>query len=352
MSDCSMQSSQRGLRMQSPFFGIRPEAMSLVQADLNGSNLSQGRLIIKAASQRLEDSGCRWQIGFGPTFFTKFRSIPKPGALKTLDINGDEAFGLRPGSGESDLLIAIGGNWETAVSVARSLCYFFDENASTVRGVNIGYDAFNERDHSGFLDGTSNLQDLSPTQFGECVFVQQQDDEAFAGGSYLVFRKYEEDLEMWNDLPDSVQEHFVGREKKMGCFLNGNSEWTPSVWKKTSPCAHIRRANPREVPKGHHDYWKERIYRRGVKFTERKPEGSLRFGLLFIAIVRDPEMQFARIHNERILPLTGPKDLFLSSGYIKPLSSSCYYLPTVTCLHNLLKSSKGLSPVRLVSSRR
>jgi deferrochelatase/peroxidase EfeB len=157
----------------------------------------------------------------------------------------------------------------------------------------------------------------------------------------MVFRKYEEDLEMWNDLPDSVQEFFVGRDKLTGRFLNGREMWTPSVWEKTSPCAHIRRANPREVPASHPDHWKERIYRRGLKFIEQRRDGDLTYGLLFIALVRDPEMQFARIHNERMLPTVGSKDHFLSSGYIKPLHSSCYYLPTPARLRELLKPSTG-----------
>lgn len=183
------------------------------------------------------------------------------------------------------------------------------------------------RGHSGFIDGTSNLQELNQAQFSQCVFVQPEDDQPFVGGTYLVFRKYEENLEVWNDLPDFVQEKLIGRRKHSGNFLNQSSEWTSGVWAETSPNAHIRRTHPREISVKHPDHWKERIYRRSIKFTERNAEGSLRYGLLFIALVRDPEVQFVRIHNERLLPIEGLKDYFLSSGYIKPLCTACYFLP-------------------------
>ena len=132
---------------------------------------------------------------------------------------------------------------------------------------------------------------------------------------------------MWNDLPDFVQEHFIGRKKESGRYMNGAETWSESSWEATPDLAHIRCCHPRSVPMDHPGYWKERIYRRSIKFTERNSDGGLRHGLLFLALVRDPHEQFERIHNTRLLPAGGGQDFLMSSGYIRPIHSACYFLP-------------------------
>lgn len=318
--------------ISNPFFGSRPESMCLLQLDFTGAQPSSILQSVAAMVRLLERShtGLRWQVGLGPTLFDRFSALPRPRALKLLRVNGDAAFGLMPNSGQSDVIIAIGEEWRIIIDTARRLVNLLKDSDFRLRDVHIGYDALSDRDHSGFIDGTSNLQELTPEQFAACVFVQPEDDQPFAGGSYLVFRKYEEDLEMWNDLPERVQERFVGRRKKSGSFLNGSFDWTPEARKTTLANAHILCANPRETPPEHPDHWKGRVYRRGLKFTERGSEGLLRYGLLFLAVLRDPEVQFCRLHNERLLPDSGPKDSLLSSGYITPVCSACYYLPPTT----------------------
>lgn len=329
-----------GFWRASPFTGARPEALALIEADFEQTGtvgLRRAAENLIGALSELDARRVRWQVGVGPMLFERFTALRRPPLLKNLRLNGDASYTFEPGSGESDLLSAIGGSWDEVVGATRWLRESFDGLGVRLRAVNLGHEEATERDHSGFLDGTSNLQELTPDQFSASVLVQRQDDETFAGGSHLIFRKYEEDLEMWNDLPDFVQEHFIGRRKHSGRFLDDGEEWSPRAWDATAACAHVRCANPRELKAGHPDYWRERIYRRGIKFTERKSDGSIRYGLLFLALVRDPEAQFARIHNERLLPDAAPKDFLLSSGYIKPMRGGCYFLPaTADCLRRML----------------
>lgn len=345
MSGLGESTITEGFWSVSPFTGPRPEALALIEADFKRTGTAGLRRAVEDLIGALSESDARqvrWQVGVGPMLFERFPSLRRPPLLKNLCLNGDDSYTFEPGSGASDFLTAIGGGWDEVVGAARRLSESFDEFGLSLRAVNLGHEEATARDHSGFLDGTSNMQELTPGQFSASVLVQSQDDETFAGGSHLIFRKYEEDIEMWNDLPEFVQEHFIGRRKHSGRFLDDVEEWSPQAWDATAACAHVRCANPRELRADHIDYWRERIYRRGIKFTERKPDGSIRYGLLFLALVRDPEAQFARIHNERLLPHDAPKDFLLSSGYIKPMRNGCYFLPaTVDCLRRMLSRPRA-----------
>jgi Dyp-type peroxidase family len=317
--------SERG---RNPLFGDPPEAFALIQIDLaeaSEDHLAIACGIILDSAQSDPDVSCC--VGFGPTFFDRYTTLPRPKALRSLILNGDAEFGLEHGVGESDLLIAVAGTWERTIDTSRKTLDRLSAGNIRLRGAHLGYAANTQRDHSGFIDGTSNLQELSESQFSACVTIQSEDDPLFAGSSYLVLRKYLEDLEVWNDLPEAVQEQLIGRNKASGTFLSGQLEFSPDAWKATLPQAHIRCANPRSVPTTDLEYWKERIFRRGVKFTEKDESGNLHHGLLFIAVVRDPVQQFERIHNERILPANGQKDLFMSAGYVTPILSACYLIP-------------------------
>lgn len=322
---------QKGFWSKSPFLGLRPDSLALVETELESAKTAEFAGILKAVLKDLRSAEgkfeLRWQVGIGANLFSRCKSTRKPLLLKELKLNGDEQFTFETGCEDSDILICFAGSWENVTDAAKEILPNLEKNGLAVRSVNIGHDEQTERDHSGFLDGTSNLQELTPAQFSKCVFVQKSDDKENAGGSYLIYRKYEEDLEMWNDLPDYVQEHFIGREKNTGAFMNKKKIWSPEIWKVTAPQAHIKCANPRLLDTAHKDFWKERIYRRGIKFTERKSGGALCYGLHFLALVRNPEEQFVRIHNERILPNKGAKDFLMSSGYINPLRSGCFFLP-------------------------
>ena len=264
----------------------------------------------------------RWWIGAGPTFFENQPLLHSPAGLRHPFFNGDESSLTNKKRG--DVIVVIGTEWKTLLHATQDLAAALAGQGHQLVGADVGSDCGTERGHIGFLDGTSNLQELSPERFNESVFVQNVDDPLFAGGTYLVLRKYEENVEMWEDLPEPVQEQMIGRRKTSGAFLSHEIEWSPSVWDQTLPNAHIRLAHLRLEAQN----WQDRFYRRSVKFTERSEDG-IRCGLLFIALCRSPQEQVVRIHNSRLLPEQGPQDLLLSSGYVKPLFSGTYFLPRV-----------------------
>jgi len=72
-----------------------------------------------------------------------------------------------------------------------------------------GFRSFDERDLLGFVDGTENPIDAAAI---DAVLIGGE-DEAFAGGSYVVVQKYLHDLEGWDALSAEQQERAIGRTK-------------------------------------------------------------------------------------------------------------------------------------------
>lgn len=72
-----------------------------------------------------------------------------------------------------------------------------------------GFNYFDDRDLIGFVDGTENPVDQGAVD----AAIIDDEDPAFAGGSYVIVQKYLHDLKKWNAIPVEVQEGIVGRKK-------------------------------------------------------------------------------------------------------------------------------------------
>src|SRR5262249_4240518 len=68
---------------------------------------------------------------------------------------------------------------------------------------------FDNRDLLGFVDGTENPVD---GEAANAVIIGEE-DQNFAGGSYVIVQKYLHDLRAWNALPTEAQEKIIGRTK-------------------------------------------------------------------------------------------------------------------------------------------
>jgi len=72
-----------------------------------------------------------------------------------------------------------------------------------------GFRYFDDRDLTGFVDGTENptgQERISSTIVGD-------EDPDFAGGSYVMVQKYLHYLAAWQSLPTETQEGIIGRTK-------------------------------------------------------------------------------------------------------------------------------------------
>ena len=170
----------------------------------------------------------------------------------------------------------------------------------------------------GFKDGTANLKAEEPVLVEDNVWVHGSDDHGaawMAGGSYLVARRINMTIEIWDRQALGEQERVIGRTKGAGAPLSGGTEFTePDFAMKGAgdePIidvgAHIRIAHPTQN-KG------VQILRRGYNFADGNDDlGRLDAGLFFIAYVRDPITQYVPMQS-RIARLDAMQEYVQHTG--------------------------------------
>jgi deferrochelatase/peroxidase EfeB len=170
----------------------------------------------------------------------------------------------------------------------------FGRTSSTSR------DQMTPRNLMGFKDGTNNVRAEDEGEMNRHIWVQPGVGPAWMeGGTYMVVRRIQMLLDVWDATSLEGQERAVGREKVSGAPLGQESEYDPVDLKaKRSgelaiPAdAHIRLASP-DLNGG------QRILRRGFSYTEPSLAGSgqIDAGLFFISFQRDPQRQFVPIQR-------------------------------------------------------
>jgi len=156
------------------------------------------------------------------------------------------------------------------------------------------------RNLMGFKDGTNNVRAEDEDEMDEHVWVQPGDGPAWMeGGTYMVVRRIQMLLDVWDATSLEGQERAVGREKVSGAPLGQEDEFdhvdleAKENRELVIPAdAHIRLASP-DLNGG------RRILRRGFSYTEPSLAGSgqLDAGLFFISFQRDPQRQFVPIQR-------------------------------------------------------
>ena len=192
-----------------------------------------------------------------------------------------------------------------------------------ITDVHAGFQRLDGRNLMGFNDGISN-----PDRFNNNVIwtTQNDEDDRFRDGTYMVFQKIEHDLEKWKALGIREQEKWVGRSKATGLLLGTLShdddrklaldckstdpyvrdsarkrlqnlvkeQGDPEKELYTEPASnnisiecpvwsHVRKSNPR----GEDGAPKKIIFRRGYLFMTDAVNGVVSSGLLFICFQRD-----------------------------------------------------------------
>jgi deferrochelatase/peroxidase EfeB len=153
----------------------------------------------------------------------------------------------------------------------------------------------------GFKDGTANLKAQEQAALDQHVWVGADDDASagwLAGGSYLVARRMNMTIEVWDRQPLGDQEAFVGRTKGSGAPLSGGEERTAPEFAmpgSDGPViardAHVRVVHPDQNGG-------VRMLRRGYNFVDGTDAlGGLDGGLFFLAYVRDPRTHFIPVQT-------------------------------------------------------
>ena len=155
----------------------------------------------------------------------------------------------------------------------------------------------------GFKDGTANIKAEDEKQLAEHVWVGAGDDpkaEWLAGGSYLVARRFNMTIEVWDRQPLGDQETFVGRSKGTGAPLSGGEEFTEPDFDlpgSNNDTVIASRSHLRQVHPDFHGGAK--MLRRGYNFVDGSDDiGGLDAGLFFLAYVRNPDTHFIPVQMQ------------------------------------------------------
>jgi putative iron-dependent peroxidase len=168
-------------------------------ADLSG--------LARTVGFRALEGGLAVVAGVGSAAWDRLFAGPRPAELhpfRALDGGRHQAVAT-PG----DLLFHIRAAtmdlcWELASLIVGRLT-----GAATVVDEVHGFKYFDERDLLGFVDGTENPSGSA----AEAAVTIGAEDQAFAGGTYVIVQKYRHDMAAWDNLTVEEQERVVGRAK-------------------------------------------------------------------------------------------------------------------------------------------
>jgi deferrochelatase/peroxidase EfeB len=286
----------------------------------------------------LPPSGLTITFGFGPSLFRtddgkdRFGLADRqPAALRTLP--HFPADNLDPMRSYGDLCIqACADDPQVAVHAIRNLARIGFGTVS-VRWSQLGFGRTSTTSTSqstprnlfGFKDGTMNVKAEETSDVEKHVWVGAGDDSKaawLAGGSYLVARRINMTIEVWDRQPLGDQEAFVGRTKDTGAPLSGGGEFTKPDFDMPgaddlpiiAPDAHVRLVHP-DFNGG------ARMLRRGYNFVDGSNSlGGLDAGLFFLAFVRNPDTHFIPIQTKM-----ASQDALME--YLKVTGSALFAVP-------------------------
>ncbi|GAB3782527.1 iron uptake transporter deferrochelatase/peroxidase subunit [Nocardioides ungokensis] len=262
----------------------------------------------------LDASGLTITFGFGPSLFRDARGRDRfgladrqPEALRDLPhFPGDD---LDPARSGGDLCVqACADDPQVAVHAIRNLARI-GFGTVAVRWSQLGFGRTSTtstaqstpRNLFGFKDGTANVKAEETAALEEHVWVGSGDDVKalwLAGGSYLVARRINMRIEIWDRQPLGDQEDFVGRTKGTGAPLSGGGELTEPDFSMPGSDGPVipRDSHVSVVHPDHNDG--VRMLRRGYNFVDGTDAlGGLNAGLFFLAYVRDPRTHFIPVQT-------------------------------------------------------
>jgi putative iron-dependent peroxidase len=180
-----------------------------------------------------------------------------------------------------------------------------------------GFRYFDARDLLGFVDGTANPTGLD---LPACALVGDEDED-FAGGSYVVIQKYLHDLGAWEKVPTPTQEQIIGRTKLDNVEIDDDD----APRKSHKSLATIVDAEGRE-----HD-----ILRDNMPFGR---PGEREFGTYFIGYCRNLWVIEKMLQRMYIGDVPGAYDRLLD--FSTPLTGATFFAPARPALEALVQAAQ------------
>jgi porphyrinogen peroxidase len=174
-----------------------------------------------------------------------------------------------------------------------------------------GFRYFDDRDLIGFVDGTENPRGAAAL---DAVFIDEE-DAAFAGGSYVIVQKYLHDLDGWNALSTEAQERIIGRKKLSDIELDDSVKPTSAHNALTTIVE-----NGKEI----------KILRDNMPFGQAA-QGE--FGTYFIGYSRSPRTIEQMLENMFAGRPPGNYDRLLN--FSRAVTGNLFFVPSATFLDSV-----------------
>ncbi|ORM64782.1 Dyp-type peroxidase [Pantoea rwandensis] len=298
-----MSQFQSGILLEHRRFAIWLEAR--VTGDLNALRQGSKTFLqqLDALQQKFADAGLGAVIAFGDTLWRDLQGASSAPELKAFAPLGKS---IAPAT-QRDLLIHIQSlRHDVNFSLAQAALTAFAD-AVVIEEETHGFRWVEERDLSGFVDGTENPQGDARQQVA--IIAEGPD----AGGSYVFTQRWEHNLKLWNRMAVEKQEAIIGRTKV-------DNEELPADQRPAT--SHLSRVDLKEEGKG------LKILRQSLPYGT----ASGTHGLYFISYCN-------RLYNieQQLLSMFGERDGKMDAmlRFTKPVTGSYFFAPSLTALQAL-----------------
>ena len=250
-------------------------------------------------------AGVNLVAGFRPEVWRRLRpkGIPPDVTGFNREVRGAEGYTM-PAT-QHDAVLGLSGVsldvvFDEARAAVRSLA-----SVATVVGETVGWPYRQDRDLTGFIDGTEN-----PTLPEATRVAVIPAGRAGAGSSVLLLQKWHHLAQQWEALPVAAQERVIGRTK------SDSRELDP-----TPRDSHVHRTDQARFGK---------IFRRNVGYGTVTDHGTLFVG--FCATQRPLQAMLESMAGMR----DGIRDAL--TQYARPLSGAYYFVPSVEAIRGIARS--------------
>lgn len=265
--------------------------------------------LVRAVGQRDVHGQLSCVAAFGSDAWDRLFGPPRPAELHTL-----VEVGAAP-----RLAVSTPGDIHLHIRAERmDLCFELALQIMSRLGVAVtavdevhGFRYFDDRDLTGFVDGTENP--VGPDAVAATIVGDE--DAPFAGGSYVLVQRYVHDLAQWDALVTEEQERIIGRTKLSDIELAEDVKPTNAHNALT-----VIEENGEEV----------KILRHNMAYGEAALGDS---GTYFIGYARSPRVLEQMLENMFVGSPSGNYDRLLD--FTHAITGSCFFAPSLDFLEAL-----------------
>ena len=261
--------------------------------------------LVRAVGQRDLDGGLTCVAAIGSDAWDALYGAPRPALLHPFKevVAGARHAVSTPG----DVLFHIRAErMDLCFELAAQLMSRLDGAVATVDETH-GFRYFDDRDLTGFVDGTENPVGEEAVE----ATIVGAEDPGFAGGSYVLVQRYVHDLAEWEALATEEQELIIGRTKLSDIELD--DETKPSY---AHNALTVIEENGVEID----------ILRHNMPFGDVSGES----GTYFIGYARSPRVLEQMIDNMFVGSPPGNYDRLLD--FTHPVTGTLFFVPPASFL--------------------